>query len=167
MKWSGTVWLVLRKVDDNTFCSRAWLVLFLFQPTCICFDFINSTADLWESLGFVIKQYHVSWFSRKQACSYASLQSPFHSPLPQGFSKRTSFTACPRLNSWPTEKMQTKACTNNCHMSKWIFSGQQDGLMSSLKFRRNMIASAMPVNKSVYLVHTCDSVGMALNQSIR
>lgn len=39
-----------------------------------------------------------------QLCSYLSLQSPFHSPLPQGLSKRTSFTTCPRVISWPMRK---------------------------------------------------------------
>lgn len=33
--------------------------------------------------------------------TYRSLQSPFHSPLPQGFHKRTRYTIFPRLIIWP------------------------------------------------------------------
>lgn len=80
--------------------------------------------------------------------AHLSLQSPFHSPWPQGFHKRTRFTGLPWLLTWSF----TQAINSNGHF--WI----QQRVWFFIKRRKPTAVT--------YLFHTCDGVGVALDQSV-
>lgn len=81
--------------------------------------------------------------------SYLSLQSPFHSPWPQGFHKRTRLTCLPWLLSWQFRE----EINSNKHLL----------IQQKVCF---FIKRHNPTDAVIYLFHTCDSVGVALDQSI-
>lgn len=81
--------------------------------------------------------------------SYRSLQSPFHSPWPQGFHKRTRFTCLPWLMSWPwREEIDSNKCPP-IHHRPCLF-----------------ITLRGLTDAGIYLFHTCDSVGVASDQPV-
>lgn len=83
--------------------------------------------------------------------AYVSLQSPFHSPFPQGFHKRTRFTGLPWLLSWPFRE----AIDSIKHLRV-----QQNSTTTKNVTKRHKPTAL------IYLFHTCDSVGVAFHQSI-
>lgn len=113
----------------------------MFPPSTQVFLRLNCCPGLHVPMTFdrCIRTRIISWSD-----SYLSLQSPFHSPWPQGFHKRTRFTSLPRLMSWPP--------TEGIH---WIKPPPIP-----------LIKRHSPIDAGIYLFHTCDSVGVALDQPV-
>lgn len=88
----------------------------LKRPSC------RTSSCRWKSSSSLTKTYKAHrithlWrlriWKKLQVFTHLSLQSPFHSPLPQGFHKRTRFTSCPPLITWPTTAKRRYICINS------------------------------------------------------
>lgn len=91
-----TVQLIIKKQTQICILKKCTGVWQWIHPKCTILSLENNLCVL--SPEVANRRLFSVWNSYcTQGHSYTSLQSPVHSPLPQGFHKRTRFTGCPWL----------------------------------------------------------------------